>query len=342
MHKFSLALLGFGNVGKALARLLLAKKAELERKYGITWKVVGIATGSHGVAIDHNGIDLNRFPVEPSETINLEEFSTMSDISNSLEFIEQCRADVLFETTPVNYDDGQPAISYLQRAIELGMHAITANKGPVVHGFRDLTALALSNDVHFLFESAVMDGAPIFSLWREALSGAELLSFRGILNSTTNLILSLMEQGVSLNESVKQAQKMGIAETDPTGDIDGWDAAVKVAALVTVLMDTPCAPNQVKRKGIGDISAEMVQRSMEEGRRWKLICEAQMMDDGLQAAVYPDELTPEDPLFNVMGTSSSVTFNTDVLGALTIIEEDPGTETTAYGMLADFINAVRN
>lgn len=339
--RVSLALLGFGNVGKALAQLLLTKQDELERKYGIDWKVVGIATGSHGIAIDPRGINLNNLLAGSANDISLESFSSVGDVSDSFEFIERCNADVLFETIPVNYRDGQPAISYLQRGLELGMHAITANKGPVVHGFRELTALAQSKGVRFFFESAVMDGAPIFSLWREALAGAELISLRGVLNSTTNLILGLMEQGATFDESVIKAQEMGIAERDPSGDIDGWDAAVKVAALVTVMMDIPLTPDGVERKGIREIDVKDVRRSKEVGKRWKLICEASRKDDGVQAEVYPAEITSEDPLFHVMGSSSSITFKTDVLGPLTILEENPGTDTTAYGMLADFINAVR-
>ena len=143
----------------------------------------------------------------------------------------------MFESTPVNYATGQPAVDYLRAALEHGMHAVSANKGPVVHAYRELTALARSKGVNYYFESAVMDGAPIFSLFRETLPAVSLRGFRGILNSTTNLILTRMEAGESFDQAVAYAQSIGIAETDPSGDVDGWDAAVKVAALATVLMD---------------------------------------------------------------------------------------------------------
>jgi homoserine dehydrogenase len=342
IRNFTFALLGFGNVGKAFARLLLAKSAELEHRYGIRWSVRGISTRSHGRVIDPDGLNLEAVLGLIESEGDISSLSKTSAPEDGNEFLEECGAQVLFETTPVNYETGQPAVSYLQRGLELGMHAITANKGPVVHAYRELSALAQSKNLHFLFESSVMDGAPIFSLWREALAGAKLLSFRGVLNSTTNKVLSLMEEGHSFEESLKHAQEIGIAETDPSGDIDGWDAAVKVAALVTVLMDTPLTPAHVERVGIGDITASMVQESRAAGKRWKLICEAERVDDGIRTSVYPREIDPSDPLFNVMGTSSSITFNSDVLGALTIIEDDPGVDTTAYGLLADFLNAVRD
>jgi homoserine dehydrogenase len=186
-----------------------------------------------------------------------------------------------------------------------------------------------------------MDGAPIFSLWRHSLPAADLLSFRGVLNSTTNMILSMMEDGSSYEEALAHAQKIGIAETDPSGDTEGWDAAVKVAALITVLMGIATTPDNVGRVGITEITSQDVAAAHAEGKRWKLVCEADRKGKGVVARVHPEKIGPQDPLFNVMGTSSAVTFHSDVLGALTIVEDNPGPETTAYGLLADFINAVR-
>jgi homoserine dehydrogenase len=337
-----IALLGFGNVGRAFAKLLIAKKVELERIHGISWKVVGVATMRHGTVIDQRGLNIEDVLTIVQENGDLSDISSVPPPLTSLDLIEQSGAQVLFETIPVNYQTGQPAIEYLQRGLEQDMHVITANKGPVVHAYQELTSLAESKNRRFLFESTVMDGAPIFSLWREALPGARIESFRGILNSTTNLILTLMEGGMSFGEALSQTQSIGIAESDPSGDIDGWDSAVKVAAIVTVLMDTPLKPAEVDRKGIRDITEEMVKSSMDTGKRWKLVCEAEKMGDHVRSVVYPIEIEASDPLFNVIGTSSSITFHTDVLGDLTILEEDPGTETTAYGMLADFINAMRS
>jgi homoserine dehydrogenase len=222
------------------------------------------------------------------------------------------------------------------------MHAITANKGPVVHGYRELSALAQAKGVHFFFESTVMDGAPLFSVFRAALPAANLKAFRGVLNSTTNLILTRMESGESFADAVRYAQSIGIAETDPSGDIDGWDAAVKVAALTTVLMDTPLKPAQVVREGIRSITPAAAAQALKEGKRWKLVCSCMRTEVGVQARVAPELVPMNSALFSVEGTTSIVEFETDVLGNLSIVETDPGPHTTAYGLLADFLNAVRD
>jgi homoserine dehydrogenase len=229
----------------------------------------------------------------------------------------------------------------LQTALEEGMHALTANKGPVVHAYAELQALAERQGRSFFFESTVMDGAPLFSLFRGALPAARLESFQGVLNSTTNLILTRMETGESFEQAVAHAQAVGIAETDPSGDVDGWDAAIKVAALVTVLMGVRLKPDQVARQGIGALTLDDIEAARAQGRRWKLVCSASREGAGVRARVAPELVGPDSPLFNVSGTSSIAQFETDVLGRLSLIEEDPGPHTTAYGLLADFLNAVR-
>jgi homoserine dehydrogenase len=274
-----------------------------------------------------NGQSLNTLSAQPAPT-------------ELLELIRTCGADVLFENSPVNYQTGQPALDHLRTALECGMYAITANKGPVVHGYRSLTELARSKGRKFFFESTVMDGAPIFSLFRSTLPAARLLSFRGVLNSTTNLILTRMENGESFEAAVRYAQKVGVAETDPSGDIDGWDASVKVAALATVLMDTPLKPADVDRQGIRQITAEDIARAKAAGKRWKLVCSARRTEQGIQAKVAPELVGMDSPMFSVEGTTSIVQFETDVLGLLSVVESNPGPDTTAYGLLADFINAV--
>jgi len=339
MPHHNLALLGFGNVGRAFVRLLDRKKGELKDRYGITFTVVGIATGHHGAAIDPSGLETISAAdlVEAGDSLDV---LSQAPIRDNFDFILRCGADVLFENTPVNIATGQPAIDHLRAALERGMHIITANKGPVVHAYRELTQLAEAGARKFLFESTVMDGAPIFSLFRSGLPATRLLSFRGILNSTTNLVLTLMERGETFENAVKYTQSVGLAETDPSGDIDGWDASLKVAALVTVLMNIPLTPQQVDRTGIREISAEMVQAARAEGKRWKLVCSAERNGEGVKAKVAPELVVSSSPLFSVEGSSSIVEFHADTLSSLSIIEGNPGPETTAYGLMADFINAV--
>lgn len=342
MTHIKLAFLGFGNVGKALAELLLSNQGEMQAHYGITFSVVGIATGRSGIAVDHQGLDLEKVLELMAKRDSLIEVSSDKfTVTSSIDFVQSCGADALLESIPVNYQSGQPAVDLIRAALESGMHVVTANKGPVVHAYRELIDLAESKGRKFLFESAVMDGAPLFALFRETLPLANLKSLRGVLNSTTNLLLTLMEQGKSFDEAVAYAQSIGIAETDPGGDIDGWDAAIKVCALATVLMGIPLKPEEVDRTGIRGISGKEIAQAKDEGKRWKLVGEAVREQDRVRAQVAPQKVGIDSPFYGVMGTTSIVEFETDVLGKLSLIETDPSPETTAYGMLADFINAVK-
>lgn len=340
--EFKLAFIGFGNVGRALARLLLRKRQELEENYDLSFTPVAIATARHGSALDTGGLDLEAALELLESGESLRGISRKDPPATSLEMIRACGADVLFENTPVEYGSGQPALDHLRAALEAGMHAITANKGPVVHGYRELRDMADERGLHFLFEATVMDGAPVFGVWREALPAAGLHAFRGVLNSTTNLILTQMEHGSSsFDEAVAHAQEIGVAETDPSGDVDGWDAAIKVAALVTVLMQVPLTPQQVDRTGIRDLTAGDIEEAANQGQRWKLICSAEHRGDIVQAQVRPERIPVEDALYHVNGTSCALTLYTDVLGDFTLTETDPGPHTTAYGLFADFLNAAR-
>ena len=344
MH-YKLALIGFGNVARALARLLVRKQDLLKSQYDVTFSFTGIATGSHGFAVNSNGLDIQKALelVESKQSI-----SPLSAIpvEDSLAVITNSQANVMFENSPVNTQTGQPALDHIRTALNLNMHAITANKGPVVHGYRELNTLAKSKGKRFGFESTVLGGAPIFSVFREAFPLAELTSIKGIFNATTNVILSLMENGEAYDDAVKYAQSIGLAETDPTNDVDGWDAAIKVAALVTVLMDTPMTPQQVNPTGIRGITPEMIAKAKAEGKRYKLVCSAEKVGDKVTASVSPQLVDSTSPLYGMMNSSTGITFRTDVILDYSIIlSEKPGMKggpvETAYGLFADFVNAVK-
>lgn len=342
MSDHQLALIGFGNVGQAFVRLLIRKRGELRDRYGFGFQVTGIMTKRHGIALAPDGLDLEKALYLRENDEDLHALSETSTHEDADEFIHNCGADIVFENTPVDYDSGQPALDLIRSALEKGKHVITANKGPVVHGYVQLSELAKLNKVQFRFESTVMDGAPIFSMWREALPAANIISFRGILNSTSNLILTLMEAGKTFDEAVHRAQEIGVAESDPSGDVQGWDAAVKVAALVIVLMGKSIQLDQIHRKGIEDISPQDLSTAQAEGQRLKLICQAESQGSEVIASVSPQRILPNDPLYYVSGTSSGIVFKSDTLGDLTLIEADPGPDTTAYGLLADLINIIRS
>lgn len=346
MTHHKLALIGFGNVARALLRLLLRKSPILEKEYNLTFSVTGIATGRHGCAVNSEGLDFEKalLLAEGGQSIAMLSDSRIL-IPDPFAVIQYSQADVMFENSPVNHATGQPAIDHVRHALEAGMHAITANKGTVVHAYRELTALAESKGRRFRFESTVLGGSPVFSVFREAFPTADLLSFQGILNSTSNMILSRMERGESFEQAVQYCQSIGIAETDPSNDVDGWDAAVKVAALVTVLMGLPLTPQQVDRTGMRGITPGMVAKARSEGKRYKLVCSAERKGDQVKARVAPELLSPASPLFGMEDSTTGITFRTDVLGDYSIIESEregmtPGPQPTAYGLFADFINAV--
>jgi len=323
---YNLCIVGFGNVGQALVHLLESKRNELRDEHNIEFQITGIASRTLGWVANPNGVDVRG----PHATA-----------ANIRDWLAQAEADVLFEATSLDRSDGQPAIDHIRAALESGAHAISANKGPVVFAYRELRQLADSHSLSFQFESAVMDGVPIFSLFHDSMPAVKVLGFSGVLNSTTNVVLQQIESGLSLDAAVERAKQLGVAESDSSDDLEGWDAAVKVAALATVFFDQPLALDRIERRGITSLNPTEVIKARHSGTPYKLVCRAKRTDAGIDASVRPEKLPLSDPMAQVDGTSSIVTFELDVLPALTIIERNPGLEITAYGMLADFIRAVR-
>jgi len=336
MKQYNLCFLGFGNVGRALARLFVAKSAELRDQYGIEFRVTGVASRRIGWLTNSNGFDvamlLSNVPLA-------EQSSTADNISG---WLKAAQPDAVFETTSLNPDSGQPAIDYLRAVLDVGAHAITANKGVLVHGYQELAALARKQGKRLLFESAVLDSAPVFSLFRETLPAVKLRGFSGLFSSTTNVIIETMEAGRSFEEGLKTAQELGVTETDASHDIDGWDATVKVCALANVLMSVQLKPAEVNREGIRELTNRKVQAARAEGKPFKLIARAKLTGDGkIAASVRPEQIMASDPLGNVRGTSLAIHFELDMMPGLTITSHRPNLQSTAYGLLADFINAVK-
>ena len=334
MKKYNLCFLGFGNVGRALVRLFVSKSAELKENYGIEWQVTGVASRRIGWLANKDGFDVAALLAGADEIRN-----STSGIS---EWLATAQPDAVFETTSLDPNTGQPAIDYLRSILQAGAHAITANKGALVYGYDELSELARAKGKEFFFESTVLDSAPVFSLFRECLPAARLRAFSGAFNSTTNVIIETMEAGRSFDEGVKTAQDLGVTETDPGHDVDGWDSTVKVCALANVLMRIPLRPDEVSREGIRKLTAKQVQAARAEGKPFKLVARAKQSDNGkLLATVRPEQVAANEPLGNVRGTSLAIHFELDMMPGLTITSHRPNLQSTAYGLLADFINAVR-
>jgi len=313
-------------------RLLVAKETEMRRRYDVRWRLTGLATRRAGWVADHDGLS-------PLPILN-GHWPPPQSCRDVREWLEKARPDVLFEASSLVAQTGQPAVEHLKAALELGAHAVTANKGPIVHAFRELAALAREKKKKFLYEATVMDGVPIFSLFPLGLPATELRGFSGVLNSTTNVVLTEIEKGRSFDEAVRRAQALGVAETDPAADLEGWDSAVKAAALVIVLMDVPIKLEQVQRTGIRDLSEEKIRSVRAAGMRYKLVCRAERRGDSVACTVQPELLLASDPLANLEGTSSAIRFDLDVF-SMSIVEHNPGIEATAYGLLADFLRTVQ-
>lgn len=336
-----LAILGFGNVGRAFARLLLRKAPTLEADYDLTCSVVGLMTARHGGAVDPAGIDLRRALTAYESGASLEDLSAAPPPEDSVLFVHACPADVLVELTPLNLSDGEPAVTHVRTALEKDMHVVSANKGPLAFAYRELCRLAASRELAFLYESTVMDGAPVFSIARAGLPASRVRGFRGVLNSTTNYILTRMESGTTLDQAVQEAQAMGIAETDPSADMDGWDATVKTVVLANVLLGADIHPADVDRTGIAEVTPSQLQAARARGHRIRLVCRAERRGDGLVAHVAPSEVPLNDPLANLTGTSSMLMLQTDTLKQLGLLEFEPEPDQTAFGLLADLINLAR-
>jgi homoserine dehydrogenase len=332
MKRYRICFLGFGNVGRALARLFVSKSNELRDKYGIEWEVVGVATRRMGWRASENGIDVARLLDGSDETERVQGID---------EWLARAKPEVVFETTSLNPETGQPAIEYLRKSLQAGAHTITANKAPLVYAYDELNELAIAQGRRFMFEATVLDSAPVFSLFRETLPAVKVRGFSGAFNSTTNVIIETMEAGRSFDEGVKTAQELGVAETDPSHDVDGWDSIMKVCAMARVILRVPLLPSNVRREGIRGLDPATLQAARAEGRPYKLVSRVIVNADGsLSASVRPEQVATSDPLGGVRGTSLAIHFELDVMPGLTIMSHRPNLQSTAYGLLADFINAV--
>ncbi len=323
-----IAFLGYGTVGRALYALLARRRAALSREYGIDYVVTGVASRRGGWRVNAAGLE----PEQPTGEI----------VDNVTQWLERSAAEVVFEALPLEPMSGQPALDYLRAAIEHGVHVISANKGPVVHGHRLLTELAAARGVCYRFESAVMDGAPVFSLARACIPLAGVRSVRGIFTSTATVVLEAIESGHTLDEGIGLAQRMGIAEADPGYDVDGWDSAMKLCAVANVVLGADIRPSDVTRAGIRELREADVRRARLEGSPFRLVGEISRGANGVVAArVGPERCAADGPLGAVRGTTLVMHYEADVFpGGLTVTSHDPDPTTTAYGMMADLIGVM--
>ncbi|MDL2327561.1 hypothetical protein LJC64_02745 [Ruminococcaceae bacterium OttesenSCG-928-A11] len=333
MKKVKLALIGYGNAGQAFGRMLERKRADIRAQYGAEVSVTALVTGRRGTLFDPAGLDLAAAEADLAKNGRF----TADCRMDAMAVIQRGEYDVMVELTPISIRDGQPAITHIETALGLGKHVITANKGPIAWAWRRLTALAAEKGCKFYYETVVMDGTPVFNLASETLRLCTITEIDGILNATTNYILGELEKGVSFEDAVESGREKGFVEADPSMDIDGWDAAAKLCALMNVLMDAGLTPNDIDRTGIRAVTAQQVQDARQRGMAVKLVCRGWLENGVPKGKVAPAEVPPTDAMSTITGAASVVGFTTDLMGKVAVIEYEhkPEIDQTAYGILSD-------
>jgi homoserine dehydrogenase len=335
--KLNVGIIGFGTVGKGFTKLLETKKDLLKKEYRLEPVVVAVADMKKGSIWEPKGIELNKLLELEKKTGRIDGYDAYAKGLESIELITETNAEVIVELTYTNLQTGEPAFTHIKTALNAGKHVITTNKGPTALYFRGLEKLSKVKNAHFLYEGTVMSGTPVFSLLREGLKGVKVKEVRGILNGTTNYILTLMEQGKTYEEALKDAQRKGYAEADPTGDVEGWDAAAKILILAMKLFAGELSLSDIDRKGITAITKKDIERAAQEGKRIKLLARAWQEKRKVVAQVKPESLELSDPLANIMGVTNALSLSTDILGEVTICGPGAGMEETGYAVLSDLI-----
>jgi homoserine dehydrogenase len=347
MKQIRLSLVGFGVVGQGFAELLTTKHTYLKQYYGVDITLVGVANARHGFIYHQDGLHIPTLLELTAKQRPLTEYPGVTHWKSALVGLQATSADVLVEVTPTNLRDAEPGISHIREALSRSMHVVTSNKGPVALAATELLSLARQHGVQLRMESTVMAGTPIISTIREGMAGARVFAMRGILNGTTNYILSAMASGQDYVEALSDAQSKGYAETDPTADVEGYDAVAKILILAVLVFGQTLKPEQVVRQGITTITRQQIQAAHNEDKRIKLIASLRQLsrdngqEEALEARVKPTIVSVTDPLARVEGAMNALAIQSDTLSEVTIIGPGAGHIPTAQGLLADVLACVR-
>jgi homoserine dehydrogenase len=337
--KHKIAILGFGTVGQGISEILLNKKEYLKNKYDFEYDIVAVADFVYGNVYNPYGLDI---PLMLQEAKEKKKFSKDLTDWDNLELIRNCNADILCELTYTDLNTGGPAVDHVKAALESGKHVVTSNKGPAALFYPEMKKIADKNGVKFMIEGTVCAGTPVINLADGPLAGCEISKIRGILNGTTNYMLSEMEKGMDYNEVLKVAQELGYAEADPTGDVEGYDARGKVTILANIVMGASLKINDVSCKGITQITSEDIENAKKQNKRWKLIGSVEKKDGKVTGSVAPEMIDLSHPLAGVMGATNALTFTTDLLGDVTIVGPGAGKIETGFSILTDILDIHRN
>lgn len=334
VRQLRLCLVGFGKTGRAFAELVLEEHDRLREELGLDLVVTGICTARFGSVTSPTGVDLRR-ALELANAMRRHGPSV-----ESTEFVVMCPADIVVETTPLEPFTGNVGIAITRAALTAGRSVVSANKGPVAHGLRELKKLANENGLHYRYESAVADGLPVFSLVERTLPGASITAMTGLLNSTSGIVLESLSQGNRLSVAIEQAEALGILEDDPQYDLDGWDAAVKLCALSATIWDQPIAIEHVVRTPVTEGFCARAIDARAHGHRLVSISTLRLepSDDSVRAMVDVVEIGPDSVFFPLTGTSLGIQFESKLMRPVTISCSEPRLADTAYGLLADVLH----
>jgi homoserine dehydrogenase len=339
---FKLAFIGFGTVGQGLSEILLEKKQMLSKKYNFNFQVVAISDIKKGSIYNKEGLDLEKILELIKKGKKLEDYPEGIKGLDSLKTIKDTNANTIIEITYTDVKTGEPALTHIKTALNYGKNVVSTNKGPVVKQASVLMDIALKNNVHYGFEGVVLSGTPTINLARYSLAGNKIKGFKGILNGTTNFILTKMEEGMSYEDALKTAQDLGYAEADPTGDVEGLDALGKVVILSNVVLGKKISWTDVKRKGITEITIDDIEKAKLEKKRWKLIGSAEIQDNNsIIAKVWPEKVPLDDPLAGINNAINALTYFTDELGPITIVGPGAGRRETGFALLIDLLEINR-
>jgi homoserine dehydrogenase len=350
----TLLLAGYGNVARRFVTLLDETRPALNA-LGIEPVITGVVTRRHGSVLEEASNDAGLDAITIARRLTEGRGRESASVTSALEWCarrssgraearpgsQHVEARVLIETTTLDVRSGEPAISHVRAAFATGTHVVTANKGPVAFAYRALADEAAAAGVQFFFEGAVMDGIPVFNLVRETMPAVTIRGFRGVVNSTTNYLLTALERGESFERALADMQAAGVAEADPSLDVDGWDAAAKAAALANVWLDANTTPIAIPRAGIGPETAARAQAARAAGRRLKLVARGSGLGRHAIAGVALEEVERDDPLAILDGQANALELDTWPLGRMVIMQRGGGLEKTAYALLTDLIAVAR-
>ncbi len=336
--KMNIGIIGLGTVSRGFLEILEQKTDWISQKFGSDIKIVAVKDIARGNIYNPQGINI-------SELLNkLNNGEKISDTSledkDSLSEIDSI--DLIVEATYSDYTTGDPAYTFIKDALTNGKHVVTTNKGPVALHYTELNKLANDNKVMLRYEGTVLSGTPTFSLIEECLAGDDIIGIRGILNGTSNYILSKMSQGDSFENALGVAQEKGYAEVDPTNDVKGYDARGKVAILSHKVFGVDLGLDNIPTVGIDTISKEELDTAKKEGKNIRLVGSLIKTGKTIEARVQPEALDTEDALSNIAGVTNAIEVSTAYLGKLMVTGPGAGKLETGYSVFSDVLSIIKN